>query len=414
MIDQLFRKTLLESEETHLRAITYSVISSVSVEDDGSVFVNNDEIYQAVDPLDLNAELTPPSSKEKLWQAGKVNNLRPIKEPEVGQWTFLEDTSNGNGLSLTFKFSWELQNSSTQQFLLRVSDPGENYKKSLSEFRRVLWIWLTLGFVTLLLLQWLLVEWSLTPLKEVAEEVEAIEKSGQKEFRKIYPKELMPLVSNINSLLQFERKQKSRYRQTLDNLAHALKTPLTAIKNVLDMKGQQESQPQEIAEQVKRIQQIVDYQIGKASVTQSSPFIRSLPTALLVGQIKRSLQKVYADKNLIISTEVPEELLLKMDEGDFTEMIGNLMENAAKYCNSKVTVTFRNKQSPILIIEDDGEGIPEHLSLTAIQRGVRLDERAEGTGIGLSVAYEILSSCGGQMHIGTSETLGGTKISLSF
>ena len=216
----------------------------------------------------------------------------------------------------------------------------------------------------------------------------------------------------MNVLIGSERARSERYRQTLDNLAHSLKTPLAAMRSVLT----QQKSPQLtdlIEPQIEQMTEIVRYQLRKPAATASDAIgATPVPMETELMRLVDGLGKVYSEKNPTIDVSVTDDAEFRGDTGDFLELAGNLLDNACKWCDSKVSATIRPVNSDgglILTVEDDGPGIPEQAAEALLQRGTRLDESAPGHGIGLAVVRDIAESYGGEISIDTSP-LGGASI----
>ncbi|MEZ4846296.1 MAG: ATP-binding protein [Bdellovibrionota bacterium] len=402
----MFHQSQRQSEENRLRGLVYSFISSMNVDKNGEVEVVLPEVIS--DDQDIVVAVLDGNQKQ-VWRKGQVDIPRTI--PEIGQWDYRHLRKQNHASRLAFGMEWEGDNEKKWKYTLVIRDSGKIYRDAMDAFRKNLWTWLSIGCLTLLTLQLLLLRLGFKPLKQIADEVFEIEQGKQHKFEHEYPSELSPLTTNINSLLRHERGRQMRYQQSLDNLAHALKTPLTAMMNLSQQKEIDASLSKELSEQIVRAKDIVDYQLKKAGTVGKSPFAKPIAIRGIVEKISRSIQKVYAHKNLDIQMQMDDEVTVTMDEGDLFEVIGNIMENAAKYGTSKIHVRMSGNE---LTVEDDGPGFNEEKIQSIVQRGVRQDQRTEGSGIGLSVAYEIISVFGGSMELAKSHSLGGALVRIQF
>ncbi len=407
VLDRMFHRTLLSSEENRLKGIAYSLISAMDVDENGIVQIGNlpDSIAET---KDLSIAVLDDKQTSR-WSIGS-QVFDPKLIPAIGEWFFQHLKKENHALELAFGLSWESHDNQEWKYTVIVRDSGEFYRSEIHQFRQRLWIWLLISCLALLFLQLFLLKIGFRPLQQIANEVSLIEQGKQYKFENEYPSELMPLTQNINSLLRHERGQQVRYQQALDNLAHALKTPLTAIKNISQQKNITDQTLKDLDEQVMRAKDTVDYQLRKAGAVGKTPFAKPLNIFQAVEKISRSIQKVYAQKNIQIDIQIPVEATISIDEGDFFEVVGNILENAAKYCSRKILITFQSQE---IIIEDDGPGFGEKIQ-SLIQRGVRQDQRIEGSGIGLSVAFEIISVFGGILELSKSTSLGGASVKIKF
>lgn len=403
LLDRMFHRTQVVVEENHLRGLVYSLISAIDVNDEGKLNVGDlpDTIVE-----DQHVSFSILNDQQKLlWSYNGEVSANAISTPSTGDWSFEHNKKEKHASVIAFGFEWEA-NRKSWKYTVIARDDGTFYRSEMHQFRQKLWIWLTIGCLSLLIMLLVVFRIGFQPLKKITHEIALIEKGSQHKFEAKYPAELVPLTANINSLLRHERSQQLRYQQALDNLAHAIKTPLTAIKN---MSSENKIDSKELNEQVARIRDILDYQLRKASAVGKNPFAQAISISSVVKKITDSVQKVYAQKNIQFSVDIPPSTTVRMDEGDLYEVLGNIIENAAKYGKQNISIKWEKDS---LVIEDDGPGFNSEQILSIVQRGVRQDQRTEGSGIGLSVAYEIISTFGGTMELSNSNRLKGAKITL--
>lgn len=415
ILDRTFHRTLIASEENRLKGLLYSFLSTMDVKDDGTVTVEPEALQTFTsNNNDLSIFIYDEHDK-KVWSTGD-ERIRPIQQsPKTGEWIFESFDRDHSTISLLFGLTWETGEKNKEwKYTIQLVDAGKVYRAGMSDFRKILWTWLSTGCFILLIVQLLLLKWGFRPLRKLADEVEMIEKGKKHRFENQYPSELSQLTLNINSLLRHERSQQVRYRQSLDNLAHALKTPLAALKNLSSQKSADTKLLSDLNEQVVRAKDIVDHQLQKAAAVGRNPFTGSIKIREILEKISRSIEKVYSEKNIRITLNVAEDSTIQIDEGDFFELAGNIVENAAKYGKSKIKISFDANPNVDLIIEDDGPGFQNDKMLSIVQRGVRQDQRTEGSGIGLSVAYEIVTALGGNLELARSATLGGALVRIRF
>jgi len=260
----------------------------------------------------------------------------------------------------------------------------------------------------LILIQSLVAKWGLKPLKTLAREIQHIEHGTQSELKNSYPKEIHPVAQSVSKLLSSESNQRTRYKNALSDLAHSLKTPLAAVRAQLG----ENSKDLIIDEQIDRMADIVNHQLKRASAEVKSVYGPETPVGPVVERLCSSLAKVYRDKHVDFHIDLAPNLSLKMHENDLMEVLGNILDNACKYGEAKVSVTGGESESTFYIhIEDNGSGIPETAREQILRRGARADTSKLGQGIGLSIAVDILSSYNGGLEIEPSQ-LGGAKFGI--
>jgi len=297
-------------------------------------------------------------------------------------------------------------------FVLSVTEDAKNYFRELAEFEETLWMWLLFTSIILLGIQGLIMNWSLRPLKRLTENLIELEKGRIDKVNDDYPPELAGLTTNLNRLLENERGNLDRQRKTLGDLAHSLKTPLAIIHSELENEG--ETNKVLVKEQVSNMNEIVEYQLKRAAVAGHRTFTVGVPVIDKLEQIIRTLNKVYRNKKVNTYLQVAPGAEFFGEHGDLMELLGNLLENAYKWCDQNVSITIKtltleNRKRTGLIIEiaDDGPGINKEKRRDLLKRGVRGDEKVKGHGIGLSIVNDIVESYQGQIEIKFHDLLKG-------
>ncbi|MDH3768071.1 MAG: ATP-binding protein, partial [Gammaproteobacteria bacterium] len=299
-----------------------------------------------------------------------------------------------------------------------VAESLEPFVDQMRRYRRQLFGWFAGLAVALVLTLGVLLRWVLSPLRQIEREISEVESGMHPQLSENYPSELQGLTKNTNKLIRAERTRLQRYRNTLGNLAHSLKTPLAVIRSSIEGADRDNA---EIDAQLNRMDEIIGYQLNRAA-TSGGVTLGSKPVDVteVVGSIVRSLDKVYADKAPVTEQRISPQSLYFGDRGDLTEIMGNLLDNAFKYCQQRLRVSAQaidvdaaRRPGVHLIVEDDGAGIAQADAQLVFDRGVRIDERADGQGIGLAVVREIVELCGGTLEISDSD-LGGASITVKF
>lgn len=286
------------------------------------------------------------------------------------------------------------------------------FEAQIERYREDLWGWLSIMAVFLLATQMLVLRWGLQPLRKVSTELAAIE-SGQKESLKgIYPSEIQVLTDSINSLINHEHKQQKRYRNGLADLAHSLKTPLAVLQGAIQGEEDETIRRKTIQEQIDRMDNTIQYQLRRAATAGSSPGMRLILLRPIVDRIVNTVTKAYRDKNPHITTKINESTGLRIDEGDLMELLGNLIDNAFKWCRQSIHLSAGYQGSQVIIqVKDDGPGIQSHEIARILERGVRADQSTPGHGIGLAIVRDITQVYGGKLSIENNPT-GGLCVTL--
>ncbi|OKP05655.1 sensor protein PhoQ [Xenorhabdus eapokensis] len=289
-------------------------------------------------------------------------------------------------------------------------------------------VWEWFGYVliaNLLLiipLIWLAADWSLRPIKSLISQISSLENGEREELdEKTPPTELKGLVRNLNNLLSNERKRYAKYHTTLSDLTHSLKTPLAVLQSTL----RSLLPPQKLTikqaepimlEQIDRISQQIGYYLHRANMrSDHSLLLRQISSVpILLDGLISALTKVYQHKGIKIMLDVSPEVTWLGEKNDFLEVMGNILDNACKYCLKLVKITATmGENSVTIIVDDDGLGVPPDKREMIFQRGLRADTLRSGQGLGLSIASEIVEQYEGDINIDDSP-LGGARVSVIF
>lgn len=318
--------------------------------------------------------------------------------------------------ALSLGVSWEFADDQIRDYVFSVAESLASYHAQVAKFRRQLLGWFTTLMMALLLAQAVLLRWVLRPLHRAERQVREVEAGRRMELGDDYPTELHGLTGNMNALIRSERARLAKYRDTLANLAHSLKTPLAVMRSVAEDSGMEPRGRGSLDEQIDRIDQAVAHHLRRAATSGGSSLgVTPVNIATAVRDAATALDKVYAEKSPACELVSTEEAVFHGDAGDLTELVGNLLDNAYKWCRRHMRVAIERIVEPNcardgfrLVIEDDGPGISQANRDRVLERGTRLDQGTAGHGIGLAVVQEIVSQHAGSLQIEDS-SLGGAR-----
>ncbi|MGA9421477.1 MAG: ATP-binding protein, partial [Rhodanobacteraceae bacterium] len=289
-------------------------------------------------------------------------------------------------------------------------------QRQVDVYRRTLMIWLGALGVLLLLLLMSVLRWSMAPLRKVVSDLDKVERGSQQRLGSSYPRELSGLAASLDNFIDGERDRLKRYRNTLSDLAHSLKTPLAVMRSQLESDGGGDQLRWTVLEQVGRMDEIVAYQLSRAATSGHQTFAAPLPVEPFAEEIVQSLEKVYQSKGILCEFDIDASARFHGEQGDLMELLGNLLENAFKWAAHRVALSARavpamgaRRPGLELVFDDDGPGIAEDRIEHLLQRGVRGDERTQGHGIGLAIVQDILRAYRGELAVMRSPTLGGAQ-----
>ncbi|NNC54184.1 MAG: hypothetical protein HKO07_00525, partial [Pseudomonadales bacterium] len=282
-------------------------------------------------------------------------------------------------------------------YTLMILDDGALLAAQQKSYASSLWRWLGLTLALLATVQVLLMFWSFRPLAQLVDELRRVEQGSQQKFAASYPTEIAPLTENLNRFVEGERRQRERYKNSLADLAHSLKTPLAAMQAAIESKAGDAA----MLEPVERMDAIIRYQLQRAQPLASHRMgVQRSDLALVAEPLLRTLQKVYHSKPVALDCQIPPALNVAMAEEELLELLGNVLDNAFKYCRGKVSLSASGQGAFCVVsIQDDGPGIPASRIPKVLARGGRLDQQQPGQGIGLAVAVAIVDARGGSLDI---------------
>ena len=302
-----------------------------------------------------------------------------------------------------------------------VYEDAAQIQDQVNIFRRALWGYLGLAALLLVLVQMLVLRWSLLPLRNVERELSRVRKGQSQRLSGRHPRELESVTDSINSLIESERSHLERSRNTLSDLAHSLKTPLAVLRARLDADAGHDELRAEVAAQVQRMNEIVSYQLSRAARSGHALFAAPIEIEPRAEEIVAGLEKVYAGKGVLCEFEIDGAARFHGELGDLQELLGNLLENAFKWAGKRVLLVVKVEPAPAnrragvsFVVEDDGPGIPAEQVERLLQRGVRGDERVQGHGIGLSIVQDIVAAYRGELKVERSPELGGARFAVRF
>ncbi len=423
ILDQLFCHSIESGIQQRLKTTTYLLMSAAEL--GGKEGVSLPDVLPEARFSTLKSGLyaqVANNAGNGLWKSPSTSRLnisfhqglKPLEQS-------FERSVASNGQELfIFSFGLTLQSQAgpEKQYTFSVAESLDSYKKQVAEFRRNLAI--SLGSVALLLLatQWLVLRWGLVPLRRAADGLSAIEAGEKTQLQGKYPKELRGLTNNINALISSEREHITRYRDALGDLAHSMKTPLAILQGYMEDSEKNVALVGEAKEQVVRMTQIVEYQLQRAATSGRIALAKPVLLKPLVKKVIAALNKVYLEKSVESQLDCDEAVIYHGDEGDLMEITGNLLDNAYKWCDSRVVMSIKRDVTESgavagvqIRIWDDGPGIPKEQMEKVLQRGARADVGTEGHGIGLAIVDTIAQLYGGRVKIETGP-LGGAMVSV--
>lgn len=255
----------------------------------------------------------------------------------------------------------------------------------------------------------------LSPFAELRSRLQAVRDGSASTVTGTYPPEVEPVVSDLNDLLTHQAAAVARAQTKAGDLAHGLKTPLAVLAQEADRAaaaGQVEL-ADTIRQQVTRMQRQVSYHLSQARAAASGA---TLNARCIVAEsaiaLARTLGQLYVDRGLAIEVHADASHVVRVQREDLDEMLGNILDNACKWTRSRVVLRSAIENGRVQIsVDDDGAGLPVAMHSAVLQRGVRADEAAPGSGLGLSIVRDLVELYGGSIEL-TASPLGGLRVTL--
>lgn len=306
---------------------------------------------------------------------------------------------------------------SDDYYWLSIAQDMAPLQATVSQVRHSLFIglgFLTLAIVLVIVLQ---LSWGLRPLTTLREELSMIEAGTKDSFQHDYPTEINPLVQDINQLVSHHKQSLEQARTNAGNMAHALKTPLSIMQNELSLESTERSEL--LQSQVQSMRQHIEYHLSASQLAakrllgdkqllraKCSPYIQC-------ANAVAAFSRLYQDRHIGVDLLIDDGLFVAVDHRDFDEMLGNLIENAYKWADSRIIINATIKHKSVCItVADDGPGMTEEECLWVINRGQRLDQQAPGHGLGMNIVSEMARVYQGELQLTRSE-LGGLAASVN-
>jgi signal transduction histidine kinase len=413
-LDRVLGGTIRQGFDNQLVFVLNSMIYASEIGPDGEVRFNRPPADQRfVQPysglyFQISGSGADTFPSRSLWD----RRLRVLDTHTDVKPHFYDSNEFGPGEPLRIVERDAILPGSNVRWRFQVAESRETVNAQIRELRRtVIWSFSALG-VGLLVLAALQTFYGLWPLRRVREEVAAIRSGDKTRISDEFPTEITPLTEEINQLLAHSEAQAEEARRHAGNLAHALKTPLTVITNAAtaDSPDLDETVIRESA----AMRRQVDHHLARARAIgrRATSHARAVVWESLEA-VQRAVDRLHEGVTIDIAGD--HHAQVRVERQDLDEMLGNLVDNAAKYGGGRVFVTVEPKGDMVdVLVEDDGPGIPPERRGELFTRGARLDTTGKpGTGLGLAIVRDVAEIYGGSVQLEESEDLGGLLARLS-
>ncbi len=275
-----------------------------------------------------------------------------------------------------------------------------------------------IGILALVLIVggYLQVAFGLKPVMRIRDEIAHIRAGNRNQLSERYPEELQPLADELNGLLDAQQVNLDKARSRAGDLAHGFKTQLAVLSS--EIRSLHEAGDHTSAERIEQVANAMQRQVerevtrARANALALSRNIRT-DIAPVIRKLQAALARTPRGEEIPVTIDTPDQLKVAMDQQDFLEVLGNVLENALKWAKSAVRISANLQRSEIILnVSDDGPGIPDEKREQVLQRGVRLDMRTPGTGLGLDIVSELVAAYGGRIRLAQSDQ-GGLLVELA-
>jgi signal transduction histidine kinase len=410
-LDRVLSRSIVDSFDNQLTFVLNSIIASSEIGPDGEVRFNrppaDQRFVEAYSGLyfQISGAGADTFASRSLWDRRlRVSDDHNDVRPHLYDSNEFSTADHSEPLRIVERDA--ILPGSPVRWRFQVAQSREAIDQQIHKLRSTLfWSFLAPG-VGLLSLAALQTVYGLWPLRRVRREVASIRSGGMSRIGRDFPTEIRPLTEEINQLLAHSEAQAEEARRHAGNLAHALKTPLTVITNAAtaDSPDLDETVIRESA----AMRRQVDHHLARARAIgrRATPHARATVWESLEA-VQRAVDRLY--ESVTVDIAGSRQAQVQVERQDLDEMLGNLVENAAKYGHGRVFVTVEPKGGFVDIeVEDDGPGIPASEREALFARGARLDTTGKpGTGLGLSIVRDVAEIYGGRITLEESEDLGG-------
>lgn len=295
---------------------------------------------------------------------------------------------------------------------ISIAEDLNPIKENIMQFQYWFAAMLLAMLLILVVLQALILRYSLKPITRIHTELKSLEQGELNKLSTDSPSELRPLVNEVNHLLSVMEQRLRRSRDSLGDLAHAIKKPLTVIKQFINKSDIPDTVKDILTQQYDEIHQLTDRILKRARLAGHShsgslfSFSEDLPALI------KTLEMMHANKALQLTINISNNITFPVDREDMLELLGNLLDNAFKWAEQKINISVSVNSSLNICIEDDGSGVKPEKIKELSKRGVRLDEKVVGHGFGLAISSDIVNDYGGSISFKKSDNLGGFMVEI--
>ena len=425
LLSTLYRGSLERSFDRRLNVYLKTIVADVALTSKGAL----------PEPSALGEPLFDQPFSGWYWQIVRVSGdtieTRASRSVPQGGLPILSDVSLAEGLGGFREGYVDGPEGQRLRVVERIVDLGEDGRYLVAvagdayeivddseDFNDALLLTLALVGAAFALIVWFQVHFGLRPLRRISEALSAVRSGRAERLAGTFPEEIAPLARELNALLESNREIVDRARMHVGNLAHALKTPLSVLLN--EATGRNDPAAEKVREQVSVMREQVQHHLERARLAARVAVVGTVSeVSPAVDRLARTMSKIHHDRALTIETRGVDDVKFHGESQDFEEMLGNLVDNACKWANSRVEIeVFAGQPASSIdraffhvLIDDDGPGLAPEAREQIPSRGRKLDENKPGSGLGLSIVADLATLYGGKLVLGNAP-IGGLRAEL--
>ncbi|MDX1573323.1 MAG: sensor histidine kinase [Methylophaga sp.] len=303
-----------------------------------------------------------------------------------------------------------------ESLTIAIAEDIEPLREDRQHFQWLFTLVSAIGLLLLLIVQWLLVSKAMSPLAKIRQQLLRLNRGEAEQISDKGPEEIQPMIAALNQLLSTMTRKTQRSRLALGNLAHALKNRLSLLNQTADepVLSAHPAFRSNLKGITTELQQIIERELKRARLLGAPLPGQRVDLEQTIAELSNTLQLLHTEKSLLIDWQIEPSLSFAGDREDLLELLGNLLDNACKWCHKRIEINiFTLANGCRIVIEDDGPGCDKADLEKLIQRGFRADESTPGSGLGLAIVYDIVDSYKGTLNFAQSTHLGGLKVSIT-
>ncbi len=425
LLSTLYRGSLERSFDRRLNVYLKTIVADVALASKGAL----------PEPSALGEPLFEQPFSGWYWQIVRLNGdtieIKTSRSVPAGGLPILSDTKLVEGLGGFREGYVDGPEGQRLRVVERIVDLGEDGRYLVAvagnayeivddseDFNDALFFTLALSGIAFALIVWFQVSFGLRPFARISAALSAVRSGRAERLEGNFPEEIAPLAREVNALLESNREIVDRARMHVGNLAHALKTPLSVLLN--EAAGRNDPAAEKVREQVSVMREQVQHHLERARLAARVAVVGTVSeVSPAVDRLARTMSKIHHDRALTIETRGIDDVKFHGESQDFEEMLGNLVDNACKWANSRVEIeVFAEPPARSIdraffhvLIDDDGPGLAPEARAQVPSRGRKLDESKPGSGLGLSIVADLATLYGGKLVLGNAP-IGGLRAEL--